>query len=215
MKPTAKQISALAKFTELFRACWMFDGPRGARRLLPRPEREHHADLTRIESLAEQLAAAEHRAPVEEDLRHACTILALGRLKRTQHFTDEDCRTIIDFLIGILDPLNLALAQRRTDPHEAKRQRMIYVLKTHALLGYVVSESLRLYDTKNFEQLPYERFLSLFRHIHARPAAWKPGRWKSGNRESEKAKTVSDFPISSPSAFQEWPDELPSSNNPY
>lgn len=224
MKPTAKQISALAKFTELFRAGWIYEGPRGARRLLPRPDREHHADLTRIESAAEQLAAAEHRAPVAEDLRHACTLLALGKLKRTQDFTDDDCRAIIDFIIGILDPLNLALAQRRADPHEAKHQRMIWVLKNHCLLGYVISESLRLHDTRDFAALPPDQFVKFYQHLHARPNAWKPGhapkprRAKSspspGREGRGEGGRVGGHSVPVPAG--EWPDELPSaSDDPY
>lgn len=212
--PSAPQLTALKKFSELFHACWIMDGPRGARRLLPRPDREHHADLTRIESAAEQLAAAEHRAPLEKDLRHACTLLALGKLKSTKNFTDDEARAVTDFLIGVLDPLDLALAQRRADPQAAKKSRMLYVLKTHALQGYVVSESLRLYDTKIFETLPWEKFLSLFKHLHARPAAWKPGHYRA---QKNNGRAVAAAPPKlSPVPDGDWPDELPSaSDNPF
>jgi len=220
---TATLIRYHDTWKSVFRANWIHDGPRGSRRLLPRADRPFNTDLERIEELAAQLAAAEHRAPVERDLKHATTTVALGLPKDSKHFTWRDTNALLDFFQTLINPGDLATAVKILDPAAAHRAEMLAKINNHCLLGYVISESLRLHDTRDFANLPPAQFVKFYQHLHARPNAWKPGhaprvrRPKSspspggeGRGEGGRAAGHS-VPVPAP----DWPDELPSASDPF
>lgn len=147
-----------------------------------------------------RLAATDAVGVTPEHLRHACHRVALGgRDKSHTQFTNRDFDALLDYwgdernIRGLLlEPFNLS-SLISADQHAAQkvRERQVRWLRRDCLGGYVMSESERLFGTKDWEQLGDADLARLHDHLRARPRAWK-------RTERKKAPDTDVFSVDEP-----------------
>ena len=218
----------------LFRLNWQNIGPRGTPRLVPRPGRVESPELTQLESAAEQIAARHHRAPIEEDYRHAATVVCLKCELSSKKFSATQLAEMKKFLLRNGEPatINPALYE---SAEETRRRKLVAIIRDCCVRGYVTTGALIVtrQRTSAFENLTPAETWSLFcwlKNEH-RNKAWKDGgaynrrqraklrAQKNGGARLRRAVTPPHSPLRIPHSAlpPEWPDELPSAHeaNPY
>lgn len=141
------------------------------------PTSPHHAAVWQ---LATALALQEDRAPLANDLRHACHVHALGReishlkITNTQFSrlltlwgNDKDQRGLL------IDPLcltsDLAWSHPEFQTHASRR----WTIEHHCVESYVVAVTREMFQTADWQSLPAAALGQLYALLHERPNAWR------------------------------------------
>ena len=142
---------------------------------------EHHAAVWRI---ARERAAKAHRAPIADDLRHACHIHACGRDVSHTRMTDPQFDRLLILwgnereLLGLLvepDDLNSVMAW--INPGEAQRKSTVEYLRQLAPEAVISSIARNAGYGDDWESLTRDQLLALGRIIRdrsSRTATRKP-----------------------------------------
>ena len=142
-------------------------------RLVPeaKSEGEQHAAVWNI---ANERAAKAHRAPIADDLRHACHIHALGRDVSHKKMTDQQFDRLLILwgnerdLGGLLVEPDLNSLMAWTDPGEAQRKSTVEYILQLAPEAVIISIAKSKFNASNWRFLTREQLLALGRIIRDR-----------------------------------------------
>lgn len=132
---------------------------------------EHHAAIWQI---ARDLAGKAHRAPVANDLRHACHVHALGRDVSHKKMTDAQFNRLLILwgnernLGGLLVEPDLNSQMAWTNPDEAERKSAVEYVLQLAPEAIIISIAKNRFTTANWRFLNREQLLALGRIIRDR-----------------------------------------------
>lgn len=138
--------------------------------------------LPLIHQHARTRAAAAGHAPQPDDLRHACTIAALGRDKSSTRFTNAETDRLVALFRLIADPENLAHLTAWAEPEQATRRRYLRACRELATDAYILAIARDKFGPGEFEppfwenlRLPHlAQLLLTLRHRH--PTKHQPPR---------------------------------------
>ena len=162
-------------------------------RLHPEADATRHSSPQHaaVWSAAERRAAQRACAVTADDLRHGCHVVALQRDKSHGDFTNRDFDALLNLwgdertITGLLlEPLDLAGEINTANPALKIRERQLHWLRTQCLGGYAMTESERMFGTKNWEALPAADLERLHDHLRARPNALRKT-FTEANEENE------------------------------
>ena len=137
---------------------------------------EHHAAVWRI---ARELAAKAHRAPIADDLRHACHVHALGRdVSHTDFTNDQFSRLLVLWgdekkLPGLLIVQDHIRSQMYWDnPEMQKKESLIFSIKALASDAYIEKITASIWGTIYWEDLDVKALLGLLRKLKGNAPAF-------------------------------------------
>lgn len=99
---------------------WRMD--RGTLRMASKPANEHQRQVI---AAAQRRAAGERRSATVDDLRHGCTIVALGRDKDTVKLNNGEVDKIVCLFKLLVNPVNISADIRMADPTIAEREALV------------------------------------------------------------------------------------------
>lgn len=102
---------------------------------------------------AQQLSLTEHRALKPDDLRHACTIVALGRYKSSKDFTNAECDRVVTLFKVLTEPDDIDAQIDWEHPSNAARRRLLWVIEHSAPDAYVRAIAADKFGTRLWEDL--------------------------------------------------------------
>jgi len=121
---------------------------------------------------AERLAAANHRAVTDTDLRHGSHIAAFGRDISSKDLNNPQADRIVCLFRLFTDPDDLQAVLDWQNPDASQRRRYIASLKSLAPLAYIdaICRDMfaHIYQSPRWEDLPLSALVSLRRKIAAR-----------------------------------------------
>lgn len=82
----------------------------------------------RVLAAAEKIAIANHRAPVLDDLRHGCYVVALGRDADTNKLSNKDVDAVTSLFKLLVNDTNIAADMRLNDPTIGARERLVLAI---------------------------------------------------------------------------------------
>ena len=147
---------------------------------------EDHAAVWRI---ARELAGAAHRAPIANDLRHACHIHAVGRDISHLKMTDPQFDRLLilwgderDLLGLLVEPDDLNSVMAWIDPKEYQRKCTVKYIRQLAPEAVIISIAARAGYGDNWESLTRDQLLALGRIIRDRNNPHRPPRREKVNQ---------------------------------
>ena len=120
------------------------------------------------------LALQQHRAPVADDLRHACHVVAIGRAKSSSDLANAEVERVVLLFRLLADPDDLDARINYDRPACAQRRRMEWALAHRYIPGYVTSISRELFGTSNWHTLKDDALHQLVMTLQNRPNAARP-----------------------------------------
>lgn len=143
---------------------------------------EHHAAVWRI---ARERSGAAHRAPIADDLRHACHIHALGRDVSHARMTDQQFDRLL-ILWGnererrglLVEPDDLNSVMAWINPAEAQRKNTVEYIRQLAPEAVIISIAERAGYGRDWHGLSRDQLLALGRIIRDRNNPQRPPRRK-------------------------------------
>jgi hypothetical protein len=130
----------------------------------------------KVLAAATAIAAAQHRAPVLEDLRHGIHVVALGRDKSSKVMKNAECDAVFALLKLLVNDCDLGADMKFAKPDRGERERLlIYISRLkipEAIILNVCRKSFApVFRDPWFEKLPLVNLRSLagiLREIKAR-----------------------------------------------
>jgi len=175
-----------------WRANWIVD--RGT--VKPRPGRETHEMLKRVEQAACVSAMTFHRAPNEQDYRYGCHLVAIGKILSCQDLDNAQINSVVR-LFNLLEKLDdLARSMRQAEPPKIDRKKVIWSIANSGFEnGYICSIYLDRAGTRDWRSAPDEELHKLLITIKQRARA----RDKRKAQEAKPAEPgVIHFPVENP-----------------
>lgn len=130
---------------------------------------QHHQAVW---TMAEQLANRACRAPIADDLRHACHVVAVGRDVSHADFTNPQFSRLLILwgderdLEGLLiNPEHLASIMAWDNPDRARKDSLIRSIAEAASEEYIRSITADVWGTHNWHDLEAPALLGLLRKI--------------------------------------------------
>ena len=134
------------------------------RLVLPDGRRNEHQKKVIAEASA--LAAKEHRAPVLNDLRHGCYIVALGHDVKTLKMSNQQVDKVTSLFKLLVNDTDIAADMKLANPDIGERERLVRKINAlkipDAMIDAVCKKSFApVYTAPFYEDLPILRLRSL------------------------------------------------------
>lgn len=177
-----------------FPAAWEFTG--GKLKVIGEPSGPRQITL----AVASEIAQRRVAAPTKEDLRHACTALAVQREREYRSHQPAytltwpqapavalqlDDASVSSDKLGALgldlclawfdlleDDLNLDANLNWDHPENLERSRQTMRIERYGNGGYIARVCADMYGTPDWHSLSFDTFASFYRLLLARPGAW-------------------------------------------
>lgn len=118
---------------------------------------------------AADVRAREHvRGITQDDLRHACHVVAFGRDRSSTDLRPLQMRRVLHLFRLLVDPQDLTAIMRWMDPRVDEREEAVWFLENKCREAYVRHIAHDLYGTKDWEGLPDGRVIALANTLRAR-----------------------------------------------
>jgi hypothetical protein len=119
--------------------------------------------LPKVLTFARQIAQAQHRGPMVDDLRHACHIVALGRDKSSKVLNNAELDRVVALFKLLADPEDLSAIMAWENPVEADVKRVKWFITNTAPSAYVAAIARDKFGTSDWESLDLKqmRFLAM------------------------------------------------------
>ncbi len=169
MNPAQTQLY-LRTWSAAWKANWRTD--RGCVQALHDPARSELAQA--VEDTARVVAHGQHRAPKQDDIRHAVHRVALGRDKSSKDFSNGEFDRVLCLLRLLIDPDNLAERVRWDNPDHDARHRLVYAI-TRYPEAYVRTICLNKFRTSDIQQLTTAQLRMLAMTLRQRNPQHAPG----------------------------------------
>ena len=133
-------------------------------------------ELAKVWTFALQIAAREHRAVVDKDLRHACHIVAIGRDKSSDDLNTKELNRIVPLLDMLADPDDIKARMRWENPELAEKEKLQFAIRKLAPDAYIVKMSQDIFGTQYWEDLDPKKLNWLMRKLKDRSPTWNKPR---------------------------------------
>lgn len=144
----------------------------------------------RVWSAALELSRQHCSAPTADDLRHGCTVVALGRHKSSKSFTQKELDRVTDLFALLTNPDDVGAMMRWNDPDIGSRKRLVWAIGHAAPAGYVTAIAADKFGTKVWEHLDNEQLRQLLMTLKERQRRWNQPRMNSGSDFEQKEEFV-------------------------
>ena len=120
----------------------------------------------KVLAAATAIAAAQHRAPVLEDLRHGVHVVALGRDKSSKVMKNAECDAVFALLALLVNDCDLKAGADLADPDRGERLRMLVYISRLKIPEAIILNVCRksfgpVFNDPWFEELPVITLRSL------------------------------------------------------
>ena len=127
------------------------------RLVLPDGHRNEHQ--VKVIAAAQVIANGQHRAPVLDDLRHGCYVVALGRDLDTLRMNNQQVDAVTSLFKLLVDDTDIAADQKLSNPDIGERERLVRAIHKlnvpQALIDAVCKRSFApVYTSPFYEDLP-------------------------------------------------------------
>lgn len=122
---------------------------------------------------AEQIALQGHRAVTAEDLRHACTVAALGRYKSSKDFDNKEADRVTTLFRLLENPDDIDAMMDWNDPERSARRRVMWSIEHAAPEGYVRRIAEDRFGTSRWEDLEIHQLRQLAVTLKQRKRKWQ------------------------------------------
>lgn len=126
----------------------------------------------RIWNTAQALAENAVRAPLPDDFRHACHIIALGQDVSSLRLSNAQLDRVVALLRLLADPDDVEAMMLWSSPEDSDRRRIIWRIRRAAPLAYIDSICRDRfgprYTPPNWEELPIACLRDLVRTLSSR-----------------------------------------------
>lgn len=141
--------------------------------------------VRKVETLAQQLALQQHRAPVADDLRHACHVVAISRDKSSHDLSNAELDRVVTLFKLLANPDDLDAVMSWQHPENAERKRLVYAIKTaapHAYIDDICRDMFApIYEPPFWEDLPIASLRHLSVTLKHRKATWNRKQLSAAN----------------------------------
>jgi hypothetical protein len=127
-----------------------------------------------VMAIAARLAADQHRAITEEDLRHAAHIRALGHDKSSKTLTNSEFNLLIPVLQLLVEWNNVQALMDLANAENAQRRSFIAFLLKRAPEATLIAIARNAFDTVSWRDLPLPKLRWLSGELKDREAKWNP-----------------------------------------
>lgn len=151
-----------------FRRNWAME--RGRLSRLPDATNSEWMDAVVVNALA--LARRHHRAPIADDLRHACHAVACGRAISSKDLNNAQVDRVLTLFALLEDPDNLDAVMRWQNPQLDAERRVDWAITHTAPEAYVRQIAGDKYGTRMWEWLDIGQKRNLLMTLKNRQAKW-------------------------------------------
>lgn len=161
----------------------------------------------RVMAAAEVRARAGHRGITQDDLRHACHVVAFGKDRSSTDLKPLQMRRVLHLFKLLEDPDNLDALMRWMDPRKDERDEAAWFLEHRCREGYVRHVSADIHGTARWETLSDVEVIALANTLRSRRnGQWCPpprptgSRYEGGVGESDDAASCAEDDFSAVAA---------------
>jgi hypothetical protein len=128
--------------------------------------------LRKVWMAAEALAVQAHRNVTAEDLRHGCTVVALGRNKSSKDFTNAELDRVVALFRLLAEPDDVAAMLQWNNPEIGERKRLVFAIAESAPAAYVARIASDRFGTELWEDLAVYELRQLVMTLRDRSRRW-------------------------------------------
>lgn len=144
------------------------------------------AEMLKVLTFAKQLSLQEYRAVTAEDLRHACTWVALeGKTTSSKHLNNKEVNRVVTLFRLLEDPDDLDAVMDWLHPENAERRSMVAFLRKCAPEATLVAIFRNCYGTIFWEDGDYQQLRWLAKQVKDRRHGWN-GQLRGGELRVER-----------------------------
>jgi hypothetical protein len=159
-------------------------------RLTPLQEPKNEEER-KIQAVAKQLAQAEHRAMIVDDLRHAVHVVALGVDVSHADLTNAQWDRVRNLFRLLVNELDIDARLNFENPQNEERKRLLWCMENHFHARYAATVCNSKFGTPDWHSLEIEPLRHLVQTLRHRPNARK-GQGQGTRRSALKPENVKE-----------------------